>query len=329
MNVNTSKHHQSAWFKHCISGLIVLSVFAYLSYQVVLMKDDLARVDWQSVWPLMVAALLFCIATQMIQVSLWYKLVQLKNPRHFTLKRLLASFFYPIPGKYLPGKVLYAVARVELIKHSFNIERKQGSALFMFENLGMLISSALLSLPYITQQFWHFFISLTSSLQLSLYITLALLALTCTIVSLMPHLRQQMFQHRLSQKVREILNNFFILPKTAALWLGVNYNLMWISFGASGLFIVLSLTDTVFTVTNCLMMMSAFIAAWLIGFLSFLTPGGLGVREASLVLFLTPYIGIEAASLAAIISRITWTLAEFSGVLFCTLLKTTKPQLNN
>lgn len=51
-------------------------------------------------------------------------------------------------------------------------------------------------------------------------------------------------------------------------------------------------------------------AAWAIGYLSLLTPGGLGVREGALAVLLAPVIGAPAAILAGILSRIVSVLAE-------------------
>jgi uncharacterized membrane protein YbhN (UPF0104 family) len=50
--------------------------------------------------------------------------------------------------------------------------------------------------------------------------------------------------------------------------------------------------------------------AWAIGFLAFLTPGGLGVREAGFAYFLNLWVGASAAALLAIIVRVWNTLFE-------------------
>ena len=309
-----------ALFKQCLSSLIVVTVFAYLSYQVVLIKDDLSQVNWFSAWPLITAALLLCMATQAIQASLWYLLVRTKSPQAVNVKTLLASFFYPIPGKYLPGKMLYAAARIEFIKQSFGIDRKQGGALFMLETLGMLLAASLLSSPYIIQWFWSYLAPMPATIKWIGAIGCGVALVIAVFIIQLPASRK---------KLQPVLRVFLILPKQSFLTLLASYHLLWISFGLSGLLTVMSLSDpSAFSLTDNLMIMSAFIAAWLIGFLSFLTPGGIGVREATLVLFLSPIIGVEIAALAAIISRILWTLAEFSGVLYCTLLKTPKPTPN-
>ena len=58
----------------------------------------------------------------------------------------------------------------------------------------------------------------------------------------------------------------------------------------------------------------SFVSAWLIGFLSFLTPAGLGVREAILVALLLPYVPTAQGMLLAVAARLSWTVIELLGV---------------
>ncbi len=53
-----------------------------------------------------------------------------------------------------------------------------------------------------------------------------------------------------------------------------------------------------------------FALSWLVGFLSFLTPGGLGVREGILVLALKGRFGPEGAVAISLVSRLAWIAAE-------------------
>ena len=55
-------------------------------------------------------------------------------------------------------------------------------------------------------------------------------------------------------------------------------------------------------------MMGIYAAAWTVGFLSVITPGGLGIREGMLSLLLSAYLPSSTATLVALLSR-TWSLA--------------------
>lgn len=54
----------------------------------------------------------------------------------------------------------------------------------------------------------------------------------------------------------------------------------------------------------------AFMASWLIGYLSFITPSGLGVREAVLAWLLAPFMGAADAILLAVMSRVIMIVVE-------------------
>ncbi|MBU6389910.1 flippase-like domain-containing protein [Patescibacteria group bacterium] len=57
---------------------------------------------------------------------------------------------------------------------------------------------------------------------------------------------------------------------------------------------------------------AAFIFAWLIGYISLITPMGLGVREGAVVLFLSPTVGAATAGLIALASRLWLIVSELS-----------------
>jgi len=74
--------------------------------------------------------------------------------------------------------------------------------------------------------------------------------------------------------------------------------------------------------------MQIFSASWVVGFLAFFMPVGLGVREAFMTELLIPVIGNQDALLIAVIARIWWTFIEAifivfsSGKMFSEFLKT-------
>jgi hypothetical protein len=58
----------------------------------------------------------------------------------------------------------------------------------------------------------------------------------------------------------------------------------------------------------------AFVGSWAAGFLAFLVPAGLGVREAALTLLLTPSIPGPLAVAVALLARLTWVVVELAGI---------------
>ncbi len=60
---------------------------------------------------------------------------------------------------------------------------------------------------------------------------------------------------------------------------------------------------------------AGFAISWEIGFLSFVTPGGLGVREGAVTLMLSPYLTADLAIAVALLSRLVWMACEALGAL--------------
>src|SRR5690606_32136514 len=69
--------------------------------------------------------------------------------------------------------------------------------------------------------------------------------------------------------------------------------------------------------------------SWTIGFLIFVTPAGLGAREAALTLLLTPVYGVETAFSIALLARVWWALVEGLHILIALLWYVIKTDYRN
>lgn len=69
-------------------------------------------------------------------------------------------------------------------------------------------------------------------------------------------------------------------------------------------------------VENLYLLFSSILLAWLVGYLSFVTPMGLGVRESAFVLLTGGQIGIVQAIIIAVLSRVILIIAEFTILAF-------------
>lgn len=69
-------------------------------------------------------------------------------------------------------------------------------------------------------------------------------------------------------------------------------------------------------VENPYLLFSSALLAWLVGYLSFVTPMGLGVRESAFVLLTGTQIGIAQATIIAVLSRVILIVAELTILAF-------------
>ena len=103
---------------------------------------------------------------------------------------------------------------------------------------------------------------------------------------------------------------------SGVLWLAGAYLLLWAFLGIAFFLFIKSLYPV--STSHILVVTGTYAVAWSIGFLSVITPSGLGVREGILSLLLTSVLPPAIATLVALLSRL-WTLGAellLGGVAF-------------
>lgn len=115
---------------------------------------------------------------------------------------------------------------------------------------------------------------------------------------------------KLAEHARQLLKTLVPLLGNARLWVSVlaSHSLLWICQGVAFFLFVRSFALVRWADIGILTACFAF--AWLVGFLSFLTPGGLGIREGLLGLFLATYIPAPHAMGVALLCRLWMLSAE-------------------
>ena len=105
-------------------------------------------------------------------------------------------------------------------------------------------------------------------------------------------------------RTKQTLRGMFSISRVLRLM--VSYLLLWGLLGIAFFLFIKSLVPV--DLSQFLMLTGIYAIAWGIGFLSFVTPGGLGVREGVLSLLLTIVLPPARAMLVALLSRL-WTLS--------------------
>ena len=75
-------------------------------------------------------------------------------------------------------------------------------------------------------------------------------------------------------------------------------------------------------------LIASFAIAYTIGFISFITPSGFGVREGAFVLLLAPLTGSGLAALAALAMRVWSIIGELGAALVSMLVEQNRPMLD-
>lgn len=317
----------SSTVKQSIGFALILGVFLYLTLLISNDWHKVQEISWQQNWHLLLMALGFCLVVQLLLCFIWHRLIQTYHALNYKKSDLLRSYFLPIIGKYLPGKVLFVLGRIEFL-NKLGVSRHEASLLFLMETFLLIAAAAILSIPYMSyipdafgfqsDKFEH----IGSLAVTAIFITVAAIASYFILIKVVKTLSNKFkIIEKILGKINDIQQSICQRPDHFISFL-LSYIGLWLCYAIAGVLICISIDPTIFshtassheTIITAFLLGSAFIASWLIGFLAIFSPGGLGVREISLILFLSPLMSSLDASLAALIARLLWTISEFSFV---------------
>ena len=204
--------------------------------------------------------------------------------------------------RYLPGRI-WGVVRLLSFSGKFGLSKTAvASSLTLHVGietaLGGLIAMSLLFSDGMQQMAIGV---LETSSGHTLLLMLAVMVCLAGFVFLIP---------QLAHHAKEFLKTLTPLLKTLRLWGTVlaAHSLLWLCQGFAFFLFVRSLAPVRWADAGFLTASYAF--AWIVGFLSFLTPGGLGIREGLLGMLLVNYLPTSQATLVALLCRLWMLSAE-------------------
>lgn len=199
--------------------------------------------------------------------------------------------------KYLPGKVWGILGQVWLTKKEAGIAGEKVGTGVVLSMAMDLLSGALLGVIILPTALKH-----QGSINLyPLYIIIPVL-----FVMLHPPIFIKTVNWGIKKLKRKGID--FVLSYIQLLKLLGFYIIFWVSQCIAVFFLIRSFysISTTFLIPLC----GIIPAAWVIGFISFITPGGLGVREGILSYFFSFYMPTSIGIIASIIIRIWATIGE-------------------
>lgn len=230
--------------------------------------------------------------------------------KHVPFRAAFTLFHLANITRYLPGRI-WGIVRLLSLSHRFGLSKTTvGSSLTLHVGietaLGGLIGVSLIFSPKMRNTAFGMIDKISGHATL---LSLACIAILIGALFLIP---------KVSTHAREFLKTLTPPGQHSRLWINViaGHVLLWICQGLAFFLFVKSLAPVAWTDAGILTACFAF--AWIIGFLSFLTPGGLGIREGLLGLLLANYMPASQATLVALLCRVWMLSAEIvlAGVAF-------------
>ncbi|MDW7774287.1 MAG: lysylphosphatidylglycerol synthase domain-containing protein [Desulfobulbaceae bacterium] len=286
---------------------LVIIIFSFLFIHLRNNWDVIYQIQWGAhpIYLLLHFVLMFGVF--FIFVSGWKYLMSIHDV-NLPLRVIANNWLVSNLGKYIPGKLFMIAGRVELA-HKFGVRRLVSFNAFVIENALMVFAAIPFLLLSLLNGFNIFNNQTYIIAFIVFFISLVVFAKPQWIIWFLSFLCEK-FRHEpitTELKFRNMLSLFAI------------YFTGWLLYGVAGMFLAYALI--VPESVSSIKLIVSFVASWVIGYLSFLTPGGLGVRELVLVGLLAPDIPNAHAITLALIARLTWTVVELSGALIGLTLK--------
>jgi uncharacterized membrane protein YbhN (UPF0104 family) len=285
-----------------IFGWLLAAIILYVLFRsIYIHRDELANWDWRINWLYAALSIITLMGAYLCGSQAWLEII-----KGFGYKIKLHESFRVIYmanlGRYIPGKVWQVIGMVGLAKEinvppqislaSFALAQAFAlPASFVLIPLTVGMGSSLASLEVYRDILYGFMGAVVVAF---LFLFFNPGGLNWALNKVLKLFRQEPVNYHPDMKNRTVI----------FLW----YILNWTLFGLSFHFFLKALLAQ----TNISFIHSAgyYITAYVLGYITILSPGGLGVREGVMSALLAPQFGVPVAASISIINRVWITIAE-------------------
>ncbi len=304
--------------KRYIAFVIKLVLTAIIIYfvgrQLVKNWSEIAHYDWEINPLLIVLSIVFHLTTFVFFSGMWCILIRAFG-YNVPFKYAFKISYIADLGRYIPGKV-WSVFGMVYFLNKINVKKEVafaswGVALILGFLPGFAVVFIALSFhPEMMPE------ALRGNIGVLPYIAMVVTVLITILLALMPEKSMLIFNWFLKLLKRPQIE--FKLKKKVALIILIGYFIGWVFYGLG-----------FYTFINAIMVkpplpvvagVGSFAMAYLIGYMTFFTPGGLGARELVLTAVLTPFLGPVAAG-AAVAARLWNMVSELIAALIALSIK--------
>jgi hypothetical protein len=277
---------------------ILLLALGFLAALVASQWQALQSFQWQfqPLWLLPSFALLAVAA--LLELSIWRALLASLGG-HLRWRRAAETWFLSNIVRYIPGNILQFLGMAELAADDgvSRLATFTSVALHQVLNMAAGLTLAALTFALAGQGAW-----LEALRPVLLLAPLGLLL--CH-----PRLLERMLNWLLALLKRPAIQVTLTWRQIGLLLLG--YAATWLVMGSG--FALLAAAVTPITATQFAALVATWIAAYVVGYLSLLTPGGLGVREGAMIVLLAPLFPAPVPTVLALTARLWVIIGEVAG----------------
>ncbi len=295
--------YQNRILKRLIGTLVIVSVFYFLGKRLILNWHQIENYNYSFNYYYLILSFLFFIIGNSFYGLFWKKIIdKLERSNNFTYFEAIKISLYSQLGKYIPGKVFGYLGQAYLSREK-KISKKNLYFSIILDAFFLIIAAFFISTILISffclQNYFYLF--LITSFLLILFLLVAYPKLFSFLI--------ETFLKIFDKKNHSF--NFVLswLDKIKFL-LGYSIALMLVGVG----FFCLVNSIISFPFSRLFLVAGFYILASVLGLVVFFAPGGLGIREGILVLFLKNYLLVDTSILISVLARIWSILGELIAV---------------
>ena len=273
--------------------------------------SEIKNLEWNVDYQILISSFfLLCIPFIMMAFG-WYMILRILNSitnplqcmRIYTLSQL---------ARYIPGKIFMFIGRVILAERMG--VKKSTSVLSVFFEAIISTSGAFFAILILYVFSSKIKIEWLNPMKIGLLIGGGLLILNPKFIKI---ILNKIYQIRYAREFDFPSINFGYYK---IILLCFYYVIIWVLVGISFYLLVSSFLGELISLKVVFDIPCIFLISWIVGFLSFITPGGIGVREAIMTIGLAQILPLHLVSIIAIISRIWFTIGEVLVVVILYLI---------
>lgn len=286
-------------------GVIVFT-FYFMGWYIYSNWDEISAFHWDVDYLKLFGSLSLLTLSSMMLAFGWYVILRILNTIVNPVQSMRIYMASQL-ARYIPGKIFMFIGRI-IMAEQMGVTKTLSSISILFEAL-FSTSGAFLAMLILYSLSSRIEINWLNPLKTAIILALVLIFLNPKLIR---HVVNKTY--RISNK-RDPDVPLPQLKFYKITLLCSYYILMWVLIGLSFYFLVESLIGNLVNSTLIFDLSCIFLLAWLVGFLSYVTPGGIGVREAALALSLKAFIPLYFVSIIALVSRLWFLLGEILGLI--------------
>jgi uncharacterized membrane protein YbhN (UPF0104 family) len=262
---------------------------------------------WTVNWPLLTGGFLLLAAQELSFAFIW-RAILARLGSQLDIRGAQQIYLGSEFVRYIPGNVWHVFTRI-LWAEQRGVPRVTGLASMTVELATKIASAALVFA--LTLLVWPDVQGLASALGRGVPFTIGLVAAPLLLVGLHPRLLTSTLSFGLRKLGRQPVT--FALRYRDVLAITLLWSASWVVAGVGFYLLILALAPAPFSLAALVIATGIYALAWDIGFLSFVTPSGLGFREGALAILLglAGVVTVPALALViAVVARLAGTAAE-------------------